>query len=80
MPMELNSPQPPSRGSPRAYDDDGDYEYYWSLAGIDIPIPHWLAEIVDVPLIVRCEIFLIGVCCGLVIAALAVLIAFLSAT
>lgn len=78
--MQLQSPQPPTHGAPRAYDDDGDYEYYWSFAGLDIPIPRWLAEIVDVPLIVRWEIFLIGVCSGLVIGALAVLIAYLSAT
>ncbi len=60
-------------------DDDGDYQYYWSGGGLEIPIPRWLAEIVDVPLIVRLEIFLFGVCAGLVIAALAVVIAFYSA-
>lgn len=77
--MAMHSPQPPSHRPPRAFDDDGDYQYYWSFVGLDIPIPRWLAEIVDVPLIVRWEIFLVGVCTGLVIAAAAVLVAFLSA-
>jgi hypothetical protein len=57
-------------------DDDGDYEYFWSRGDVDVPIPRWLAEIVDVPGIVRLEIFLIGVCTGLVVAAVALLIAF----
>ncbi len=78
--MAYNSPQMPSHGAPRAFDDDGDYDYYWSFLGLDIRIPRWFAEIVDVPLIVRWEIFLVGVCTGLVIAAAAVLVAFLSAT
>lgn len=77
--MAYDPYQPPSR-PPRAYDDDGDYQYYWSFVGLDIPIPHWLAEIMDVPLIVRWEIFLIGLCAGLVIAAFAVFVAFISAT
>jgi len=66
-------------GQPRAYDDDGDYAYYWTLAGLDIPIPRWLAEIVDVPLVVRWEIFLVGLVTGLVLAAAVVGIAFFSA-
>ena len=77
--MAYDPYQPPSR-PPRAYDDDGEYEFFWSIAGLDIPIPRWLAEIMDVPLIVRWEIFLIGVCTGLVIAAVTVLIAFLRAS
>ena len=60
-------------------DDDGDYQYYWTWGDLDIAIPRWLAEIVEVPLIVRWEIFLIGVCSGLVIAATVFLIAFFSA-
>ena len=68
-----------SEPTPRVVDDDGDYEYFWSGGGLEIRIPRWLAEIVDVPLIVRIEIFMIGVCSGLLIAALAVVIAFYSA-
>lgn len=65
---------------PRVIDDDDDYEYFWSSnAGTEIPIPRWLAEILDVPMIVRVEIFLVGVCTGLIIAAVAVLVAFFSA-
>lgn len=77
--MAFHAPQPP-RGASRAYDDDGDYDYFWSVAGLDIPVPRWLAEILDVPLVVRWEIFLVGVCTGLVVAAITVLVAFLSAT
>ena len=68
-----------SEPTPRVIDDDDDYEYFWSGGGLEIRIPRWLAEIVDVPLIVRIEIFMIGVCSGLVVAALAVVIAFYSA-
>jgi hypothetical protein len=71
----ISSPAPYTTTSP-VIDDDGDYEYFWSHGGIDVPIPRWLAEIVDVPGIVRLEIFLIGVCTGLVVAAVALLIAF----
>lgn len=68
----------PVRANPPSHviDDDEGYEYYWSAGGVDFRIPRWLAEIVDVPLVVRWEIFLVGVCTGLIIAALAVLIAF----
>ncbi len=71
----------PVRSDPPSHviDDDEDYEYYWSAGGVDFRIPRWLAEIVDVPLVVRWELFLIGVCVGLILAALAVLIAFASA-
>ena len=69
----------PSEPTPRVIDDDDDYEYFWSGGGLEIRIPRWLAEIVDVPLIVRIEIFMIGVCSGLLIAALAVVVAFYSA-
>lgn len=71
----ISSPAPDTT-APRVIDDDGDYEYYWSRGDVDVPIPRWLAEIVDVPGIVRLEIFLIGVCTGLIVAALALLIAF----
>jgi hypothetical protein len=36
-------------------------------------------EIIEVPLIVRWEIFLVGVCTGLVLAAVVVIVSFLSA-
>ena len=77
--MASNPLFPPTKPPPRVIDDDGDYEYYWTGAGVDIPIPRWLAEILDVPLVVRWELFLIGVCTGLILAALAVLIAFAAA-
>jgi len=64
---------------PHVVDDDGDYEYYWSRGGVDIRIPRWIAEIIDVPLMVRLEIFLVGVCMGLIIAALALIIGFYTA-
>ena len=76
--MLPNPPQSLSRAH-GVIDDDGDYEYYWSVGGADFRIPQWLAEILDVPLIVRWEIFLVGFCSGLVVAAAAVLIAFFSA-
>ena len=65
--------------STRVFDDDEDYEYFWSAGGVDFRIPRWLGEILDVPLLVRWELFLFGVCTGLILAALAVLIAFYSA-
>lgn len=58
--------------------DDDDYEYFWSAAGAEFRIPRWLGEIIEVPLVVRLEIFLFGVCTGLILAALAVLIGFYS--
>ena len=61
------------------FDDDDDVEYYWTTAGVEFRIPRWLGEILDVPLVVRCELVLFGVCTGLILAALAVLIAFYSA-
>lgn len=71
--------QIPSQPAPRVIDDDGDYEYFWSSGGLDFRIPRWLAEIIEVPLIVRMEIFMVGVCTGLILAAIAVAIAFYSA-
>ncbi|MFP5364528.1 MAG: hypothetical protein ACLGI5_17565 [Thermoleophilia bacterium] len=76
----VSTPELPSTPPGRVVDDDGDYEYYWSAGGLDFRVPRWLAEILDVPLIVRWELFLVGLCTGLVIAAVTVLIAFLSAT
>ena len=35
-------------------------------------MPRWLGEIVEVPLVVRLELVLFGVCTGLILAALAV--------
>lgn len=58
---------------------DDDYEYFWSAGGAEFRIPRWLGEIIEVPLVVRLEVFLFGVCTGLILAALAVLIAFYSA-
>lgn len=78
--MLSDAPEVPSIPAARVVDDDGDYDYFWSAGGLDIPVPRWLAEILDVPLVVRWEIFLVGVCAGLIVAALAVLIAFVSAT
>lgn len=63
----------------RVNDDDDDYEYFWSAGGVEFRIPRWLGEILEVPLVVRWELFLFGVCTGLILAALAVLIAFYSA-
>jgi len=74
--MPTISPPVPYTDAPRVVDDEEDYEYFWSLGGADFRIPRWLAEIVDVPLILRLEIFLIGVCTGLVLAAIVLLIAF----
>lgn len=65
--------------STRVFDDDEDYEYYWSAGGVEFRIPRWLGEILDVPLLVRWELFLFGVCAGLILGSLAVLIAFYSA-
>lgn len=65
--------------STRVIDDDEDYDYYWDIGGLDVRIPRWLGEILEVPLLVRWELFLFGVCTGLILAALAVLIAFYSA-
>ena len=60
-------------------DDEVEYEYVWSGGGLDIPVPKWMAEILDVPLFVRFELFLLGVCTGLILAAIAVFAAFFSA-
>lgn len=68
-------PDPP----PRVVDDDGEYEYFWSGGGLEILIPRWLAEILDVPAMVRLEIFMIGLCSGLIVAAIVVVVAFYSA-
>lgn len=56
--------------------DDGDYEYFWTRGEHDIRVPRWMAEILDVPLMVRLELFLGGVCVGLVLAATTLLVAF----
>lgn len=75
------SPDPPNQPDPppRVVDDDDDFDYYWSGGGLDIPIPRWLAEILDVPLMVRWELFLVGFCAGLIVAAITVVISFYSA-
>ncbi|MDQ3722138.1 MAG: hypothetical protein M3376_03515 [Actinomycetota bacterium] len=56
--------------------DDDDYEYVWSAGGLDLPLPRWLADIVDVQPMVRLEIFLFGLCAGLVIALITLFAAF----
>jgi len=69
----------PTAHSPSAgvFDEhDGDYEYFWTRGELEIPIPRWLAEIVDVPLGVRLEIFAGGICAGLLLAAVALTIGF----
>lgn len=76
--MAPSSPAP-SAPEPRVADDDDEYDYYWSPGGLDIRVPRWLAEILDVPLAVRLEIFLVGVCAGLIMGAIAVLVAFYTA-
>ncbi|HEV2059889.1 MAG TPA: hypothetical protein VGR11_11070 [Solirubrobacteraceae bacterium] len=72
---------PDSQDSPitpqRLVDDD--YEYFWSAGGVEFRIPRWLGEIIEVPLLVRLEVFLFGVCTGLILAALSVVVAFYSA-
>lgn len=73
--MQLGAPP----HAPPPVTDDDDYQYYWSSAGVDIPIPRWLGEIVEVPLAVRLEIFFVGVCVGLIIAAIAVLVGYFAA-
>lgn len=78
--MAVNPQQLPPGQATRHIDDDSDYSYYWSFGDVDVPIPRWLAEILDVPLIVRWELFLFGFCAGLIAAAVAVLIAFFSAS
>jgi len=59
---------------PRSSTDDSDYEYVWSAGDFELPIPRWLAEILEIPLMVRLEIFMIGAIVGLVVAGAAVLI------
>jgi hypothetical protein len=59
------------------YDDD--YAYFWSRGDLEIPIPRWLAEIMDVPFGVRMEILCIGICTGLILAAVTLLAGFLVA-
>lgn len=78
-PLHMVADTPPPGASRGPQVDDGDYEYYWSVGGADFRIPRALAEILDVPFVVRLEIFLVGVCSGLLLAALAVLIAYFSA-
>jgi len=77
--MPTMTPPAPYTPAGRVVDDETEYQYYWSRGGVDIPIPRWLAEIMDVPFMVRLEIFFIGLCLGLVIAALAFVIGFFSA-
>lgn len=76
MSMPAISPPDPYAPARRVAADEGDYDYFWSRGGVDIPIPRWLAEIVEVPLMVRLEIFLAGICTGLVVAAVAALVGF----
>lgn len=66
----------PSGSHPRVFDEDADYEYFWSPGGLDIRIPRWIAEIMDVPFLVRLEILLGGVIIGLVLACAGMLVGF----
>ncbi len=73
----------PTVSSPAQYsphvDDDDDYSYVWSAGALEIPIPRWLAEIMEVNVWVRLELLLIGFCMGLIVAVVAVLIGFSAA-
>ena len=69
---------PDSPTAPQPLVDD-EYEYFWSAGGVEFRIPRWLGEIIEVPLVVRVEVFLFGVCTGLILAALAVVVGFYSA-
>ncbi len=73
--MSTVSPPIPYAPSPSTVADDDDYDYFCTVGGLDVPIPHWLAEILEVPAMVRVEIFLFGLCTGLILAAVAVLLA-----
>gem|GEM_PF-4213399 len=74
--MSAIPPPVPYTPATRVVDDDVDYEYFWSRGGLDIPIPQWIAEIVDVPWMVRLEIFLGGICIGLVLAVIGLIVGF----
>ncbi|HUR85874.1 MAG TPA: hypothetical protein VMY78_11050 [Solirubrobacteraceae bacterium] len=71
----------PTVSSPAPYSphDDEDFSYVWSAGSLEIPIPRWLAEIMEVYVWVRLELLLIGFCAGLIVAMVAVLIGFSAA-
>ncbi len=77
--MSAISPPAPYATPGGGTDDDDDFDYVWSRGGVDLPVPRWLGELLDVPFAVRLELVLIGVCIGLVIAAVAVVVGFYSA-
>ena len=52
----------------RAFDDHGDYDYYWG----SFRVPRWLALILDVPWRQQLDLLLIGFFIGLIVASLAV--------
>ena len=72
--MSTISP-PAFEPAPARVADDGtrEYDYFWSRGDLDIRIPRWVAEIMEVPAIVRLEIFMFGLCIGLCVAAGAIL-------
>lgn len=75
----------PTFSSPAPYSpqrdvgDDDDFSYVWSAGDLEIPIPRWLAEIMEVNVWVRLELVLIGFCLGLIVAMVAVIIGFSAA-
>ena len=73
--MSTFSPPVTHARPPEAAEAD-DYSYVWSRGGLEIPVPNWLADIAEVPLTVRLELFLVGVCVGVILAAIATLFGF----
>ena len=72
----------PTVSSPSPYTpqrDDDDYDYVWSAGALEVPVPRWLAEIIEVNIWVRLELLLIGFCLGLIVAMVAVVIGFSAA-
>ncbi len=74
----------PTVSSPAPYTphrdvDDDDFDYVWSAGSLEVPIPRWLAEIIEVNIWVRLELLLIGFCIGLIVAMVAVIIGFSAA-
>lgn len=53
-----------------------EYEYVWSVGGIDRAVPDWLVELLEHPSARQLEMFLFGAMTGLILSALAVLIGF----
>jgi hypothetical protein len=58
-------------------DDDVDYQYFWTRGDVDVPIPLWIAEILELRRGLAVELFLAGLFVGIVVVGLAVLVGFL---